>query len=140
VVLRLPASRAYDLGQVLEAYTRITDLASAASTVSTTERSLARALRDASAVGYRPPVVSPRTDADARTRLRAMAELQMARRDLSHSVVAGVVDAVAWMLGQEQEYDAIGVLDAVSGDGGGAAAYLALVGYEELRRDSGETS
>ena len=145
VVLRLPASRAYDLGQVLEAYTRIGALVSAASTVSSTERSLARGLRDASAVGYTPPAVSPRSNADATTRLRAMAELQLARRDLSHSVVAGVVDAVAWMLGQEQEYDAIGVLDAVTGDGEGTAAYLALVGYDELRSDElrgdgGETS
>jgi hypothetical protein len=125
---------------VLVAYTRITDLVSAASTVSSTERSLARALVDASAAGYTPPGAATSSRVDAATRVRAMAELQHTRRDLSHSTVAGVVDAVAWMLGQEQEYDAIGVLDAVSGDGGGTAAYLALVGYDELGGESGAAS
>ena len=116
---------------MLDAYTRLGDLASVTTTVSATERSLARALRDAAAAAGHVEVAScsvPKITSSAR--LKAMAELQVACPDLSHSTLVAIIDAVAWLIDQEEDYDVTGVLDAVTSDGTGADTYLTLVGYD----------
>lgn len=132
VVLRLTASRAYELSKVLDAYTAMVDLAGRAGEVSSTEASLARGLADAAAAA------GPGSNDDAsglrvgrRARLLAMAELQAARPDLTHGALVAVVDAAAEWLGRGQDYNAAVLLDAVAGeDGAGSQAYLTLIGYD----------
>lgn len=139
IVLRLPATRAYDLSRVLDAYTGLLDLASAAATVSSTEQSLARSLRDAAArAGYDGPAPWTSTRVDSAGRLRAMAQLQARRSDLSHSTVVAIVDAAAWLVDRDQDYDVTGLLDAVADQGEsttGADVYLALLDYPSAGPD-----
>jgi hypothetical protein len=139
VILRLPASRAHDLSFVLETYSRFGDLASVTSTVSATEQSLARALRDAAAAaGHVASASSPVPSISSGARLKAMAKLQSACPDLSHSTLVAIVDAVLWLIDQDEDYDVAGVLDAITLDSTGADAYLTLVGHNEPSIDPEE--
>lgn len=132
VVLRMPATRAYELSRVLDAYTAMVELSARAGEVSSTEVSLARGLSDAAtATGRRQDAADPGLRVGRRGRLLAMAELQAARPDLTHGALVAVVDAAAEWLGQGQDYNAAVLLDAVAGeDGAGSQAYLTLIGYD----------
>lgn len=134
VVLRLPATRAYDLSRVLDSYTAMVEMAAQASEVSGTEATLARALRDAAAAaGQRHGSPSAAGTVGEPARLQAMAELQAARPDLSHGSLIAVVDAAAAWVAQREDYHAAALLDAVAGeDGAGSQAYLTLIGYDRM--------
>ena len=134
VALRLSAARAYDLSLVLDAYTKMVELLAQASEVSSTEDSLARALRDAAAAaGQRIRGQGGPARVATVARLRAMTELQAARADLDHSSVAAVVDAAALWLDRNEDYNAAVLMEAVAGDGAGSQAYLTLIGYGHPR-------
>ena len=131
IELRLPAWRAADLARVLEAYSRLTAVVTEASAVSGTEQSLARALRDAAVVasGRQIQDAAPSRVGTA-GRLKAMAQLQRARPDFSHSKLVSVIDAAAWWLDAGQDFMASDLLDAVVTEEHGIALHRILVGAQ----------
>jgi hypothetical protein len=131
VEVRMSAMRADDLSRVLGGYSRIAAIMSETSEVSSTEGSLARGLRDAAAVARGPrsePV--PPTRIGSAQRLKAMAVLQQARPDLSHTKLMAVVDAAAWWLTDDEDSMAMDLLDAVTPDAG-STAYFTLLGRDK---------
>ena len=128
VVLAMPAWRAADLGRVMDAYTRIAAIFTEASQVNGVEASLARALGDAAAAARGEDKAS-RTDSkvEARHRLRAMAVLQEARPELSHSKLISIIDAAAWWLHQGLDDMALELLTTVE-ETVGTTVCLTLLG------------
>jgi hypothetical protein len=131
VEVRMSAMRADDLSRVLTGYSRVVAIMSETSEVSSTEESLARGLRDAAAVARGTRVEpAPPTRIGSAARLKAMAVLQQARPDLSHSKLMAVVDAAAWWLTDDEDGMALDLLDAVTSDAG-STAYFTLLGREK---------
>src|SRR5690349_19980896 len=99
--------------------------------VSTTAHSLARGSRDAAAVarGTRSEPVAP-TRIGLAQRLKAMAVLQQARPELSHSRLMAVVDAAAWWLTDDEDDMAMDLLDAVTPEAA-STAYFTLLGRDK---------
>ena len=132
VQLRMPAVRALDLAEVLRAYGRIVGLVSAAAEVSSTEDSLATALRDSgrAARGERAAMSAERSPSavTAGSRLLAMAMLQQTKPALSHTALVGIIDAAArWI--EEDEHDfALGVVEAAAGEQLAPTLWLTLLG------------
>jgi len=132
VTVSLSPARAYDLSLVLSAYGRITAVIDEASQVSGTEDSLARGLRQASALARadwpRPPAPRPPTTIIGEPeRLKATSQLQQLRPELSHSAAVSVIDAAAWWLEIGRDYMAMDLLQIVLPDAG-AVPYSTLIG------------
>ena len=131
VTLVLPAWRAADLGHVLDAYTRLSAIIDGVRQVSAVESSLARALADASAVARGTEVAGTRSKIVTGDRLKAMAVLQDARPELSHSKLVAIIDAAAWWLDNGMDLMAMDLLSTVD-ENVGAALYFTLLGRGEL--------
>jgi hypothetical protein len=133
VEVRMSAMRADDLSRVLSGYSRIVAIMTEMSEVSSTENSLARGLHDAAAVarGTRSQPEPP-TRVGSAERLKAMAVLQQARPELSHSKLMAVVDAAAWWLTDDEDDMAAELLDAVASEAA-STAYFALLGRDKPR-------
>jgi len=131
VEVRMSAMRAADLSRVLSGYSRIVAIMTETSEVSSTEDSLARGLRDAAAVarGTQAEPVAP-TRIGSAQRLKAMAVLQQARPELSHSKLMAVVDAAAWWLTDDEDDMAMDLLDAVTPEAA-STAYFTLLGRDK---------
>lgn len=134
VTVSLSPARAYDLSLVLTAYGRITSVVDESSQVSGTEDSLARGLRQASAVAGadrpRPPAQRPPTTIIGEPeRLMATSQLQHLRPELSHSAAVSVIDAAAWWLEIGRDYMAMDLLQVVLPDAG-TLPYSTLIGHD----------
>ena len=134
VTVSLSPARAYDLSLVLSAYGRITTVVDESSQVSGTEDSLARGLRQASALARadwpRPPAPRPPTTIIGEPeRLKATSQLQQLRPELSHSAAVSVIDAAAWWLEIGRDYMAMDLLQIVLPDAG-AVPYSTLIGHD----------
>jgi hypothetical protein len=133
VTLSLSPARAYDLSLVLSAYGRITTVVDESSQVSGTEDSLARGLRQASAVARadrpRPAQRPPTTIIGEPERLKATSQLQRLRPELSHSAAVSVIDAAAWWLEIGRDYMAMDLLRIVLPDAG-SLPYSTLIGHD----------
>ena len=128
VALFMPAWRAADLSRVMDAYSRMAAIFTSISEVSGTESSLARALRDAADAASGGAEVPPgRSKIGGGHRLKAMAVLQDARPELSHSRLVAIIDAAAWWLDEGMDNMAIELLSAVD-ERIGTAVYCALAG------------
>jgi len=126
-VLVMPAWRAADLGRVMDAYSRIAAILARTSEVSGTEASLAQGLGDA-AVAARGEDKGPRADSEigAGNRLRAMALLQEARPELSHSQLIAIIDAAVWWLHEGIDDMALELLTCIE-ERAATTVYLTLL-------------
>lgn len=133
VQLRIPAMRALDLAEVLTTYDRMVSLVLAAADVSTTEESLARALRDIGGVVRGKPATKPAgsRSVTAESRLLAMAMLQEIKPGLSHTALVGVVDAAARWIEEEEHDFALGVVEAAAGEQMAPALWTTLLGQRQ---------
>lgn len=132
VTVSLSPARAYDLSMVLTAYGRIASVVDESSQVSGTEDSLARGLRQASALARpdRPhPPAPPTTIIGEPERLMATSQLQHLRPELSHSAAVSVIDAAAWWLEIGRDYMAMDLLQVVLPDAG-TLPYSTLIGHD----------
>jgi hypothetical protein len=129
--LWLSAGRAYDLSRVLRAYNRMVAIFTEASQVSGTEESLARALGDAAAAAVGRSGTPPEpSKVGSGERLKAMAVLQEARPELSHSTLLAIVDAAAWWLDNDKDHMATDLLEAVAPGDVAQQLYTTLLNWE----------
>jgi hypothetical protein len=134
-VLRMPPHRAAYIGEVLDAYTRVSRLAG--TEVTADERGPAWALRrTASAAGFVDPGSAPISSRVTSARRMAAAGVLRAKEDFDNTTMIAVVDAAArWLDEPEGEEYAYALLGAVTDGPTQLRTYGQLLGTGSAAND-----